>query len=1232
MRAVVAWADKVHDRDGVKQCIYDIAFRPDGSQVNVAAGNRVLIYDTADGDLVQSLKGHKEAVYAVAYSHDGKRFASGGADKTVIIWTNKLEGILKYSHNDSVQCLAYNPVSHVLASCTATDFGLWSPDQKSVSKHKVASRVLCCSWTNDGQYIALGMLNGQVSIRTKNGEEKVKLERPNSGPVWSIAWNPNKNEQFDTLAVTDWSQRLAMYKLSGQQIGKDRILGFDPCTVSFFTSGEFMVIGGSDKKASLYTKEGVHLGVIGEHEGWVWTVRSKPNQNYVAIGCHDGTVCIYQLIFSTVHGLYQERYAYRENMTDVVIQHLITEEKARIKCRDLVKKIAVYRDRLAVQLPDRVIIYELYRDDNSTFHYKIKEKISKKIECSLLVVTAHHIILCQEKKLVLMSFSGVKEKEWNLEALIRYIKVVGGPPGREGLLVGLKDGQVLKIFVDNAFPIQLIKQATSVRCLDLSASRNKLAVVDENNTCLVYHLPTRELLFQEPNANSVAWNTQNEDMLCFSGNGMLSIKASNFPLHTQKLQGFVVGFNGSHIYCLHVYAMTTIDVPQSAPFYQYLEKSMYTEAYRIACLGVTETDWRCLAMESLEKFNFDVAKKSFVRIRDLRYLELIHSIEERKKRGEADNQVFLADVYAFQGRFADAAKIYKQTGNEAKAVEMYTDLRQFDAAKEYMTQSDVKEVQQLVKKQADWAKSTRDPSSAVDMYLAAGETLEAVDILGENVWMSRLIELSRTLNKADTKALSRAAHYFKLNDLHVNAAECYSRMGDFKSLMKLHVDMRKWDDAFQLLEHHPELRDEVLVPHAQWLVQSDRFDEAQKAYRKAGRRDEALKILERLAHNAVIEARFDDAAYYMWSLAAETLEAARPGNAVAAQSETAMSKPGMTLSGLAHAHSVTNTNATASTARTPGTGSKKQLVALQKFRDLAEKAELYYAYHTVHRYMEEPFTSHLPQSVFNMARFLMHRMMKETPIGISRATVLYALGKQARHLGAHKLARFAFEKLQSLVVPTKWQESIDLGSITIRAKPFSDREDMLPLCYRCSTTNPLLNNQGDQCINCRQPFVHSFHTFEGLPLVEFVLEDTISDDEAMQLISTEPRQQRRKSLAKWQERNVGSAQTLKTEEDGGDSDKDDDPFAARVLTMVQGGSEFSAVRVAKSHLLNMHKSEVYVKRWPEPLRYQYFRSVMPDVAIAMCPSCFHFFHADEYEFVVLQRKACPFCRAPASNL
>lgn len=91
----------------------------------VAAGQRVLVYDTTDGSLIQPLKGkfgflsnckfvvssiwnvciyrldllagHKDTVYCVCYARDGKRFASGGSDKTVIIWNNKLEGVLKYT-------------------------------------------------------------------------------------------------------------------------------------------------------------------------------------------------------------------------------------------------------------------------------------------------------------------------------------------------------------------------------------------------------------------------------------------------------------------------------------------------------------------------------------------------------------------------------------------------------------------------------------------------------------------------------------------------------------------------------------------------------------------------------------------------------------------------------------------------------------------------------------------------------------------------------------------------------------------------------------------------------------------------------------------------------------------------------------------------------------------------------------------------------------------------------
>ena len=43
-----------------------------------------------------------------------------------------------------------------------------------------------------------------------------------------------------------------------------------------------------------------------------------------------------------------------------------------------------------------------------------------------------------------------------------------------------------------------------------SSSRNKFVVMDDVGTLSAYNLPTKELLYQESNANSVAWNTQYE--------------------------------------------------------------------------------------------------------------------------------------------------------------------------------------------------------------------------------------------------------------------------------------------------------------------------------------------------------------------------------------------------------------------------------------------------------------------------------------------------------------------------------------------------------------------------------------------------------------------------------------------------------------------------------------------------------------------------------------------------
>ena len=54
----------------------------------------------------------------------------------------------------------------------------------------------------------------------------------------------------------------------------------------------------------------------------------------------------------------------------------------------------------------------------------------------------------------------------------------------------------------------------------------------------------------------------------------------------------------------------------------------------------------------------EVARKSFIRVRDVRFIELISRIEKGLKRGEPE-QLFRAEAYAYRGKFQEAAKAFK---------------------------------------------------------------------------------------------------------------------------------------------------------------------------------------------------------------------------------------------------------------------------------------------------------------------------------------------------------------------------------------------------------------------------------------------------------------------------------------------------------------------------------------------------------------------------------------------
>ena len=87
-----------------------------------------------------------------------------------------------------------------------------------------------------------------------------------------------------------------------------------------------------------------------------------------------------------------------------------------------------------------------------------------------------------------------------------------------------------------------------------------------------------------------------------------------------------------------------------------------------------------------------------------------------------------------QGRYAEAAKIYRENKEEHLAVAMYADLRMFDQAQEFLSTSDTTDKMDLMKRKAEWAAKINEYRAAAEMYLVAGEKLKAIEIMEQNGW------------------------------------------------------------------------------------------------------------------------------------------------------------------------------------------------------------------------------------------------------------------------------------------------------------------------------------------------------------------------------------------------------------------------------------------------------------------------------------------------------------------
>jgi WD40 repeat protein/mono/diheme cytochrome c family protein len=247
---------------GLHDIVRAVAYSPDGTWLAAGGGvpgsfGEIAIFDAASGMLRHTLRGHRDYVYQVAISHDGKRLASCGYDKSVRVWdveSGRVLSVLR-EHTDAVFAVAFSA---------------------------------------DDQWIASGAGDRSVKIWDAQKGSRMYTLTDATEAITTLQFQPGVVPRL-TAAGNDKTIRTWAIDAQGGKQVRSVIAHTTPVlAVRYSPDGTLLASAASDRTVKIWRADTwAEIRTLERQRDWPQALEWSPDGRTLAVGRYDGTVSLY---------------------------------------------------------------------------------------------------------------------------------------------------------------------------------------------------------------------------------------------------------------------------------------------------------------------------------------------------------------------------------------------------------------------------------------------------------------------------------------------------------------------------------------------------------------------------------------------------------------------------------------------------------------------------------------------------------------------------------------------------------------------------------------------------------------------------------------------------------------------------------------------------------------------------------------------------------------------------